>query len=116
MKNMIDMITFRETVIMFLSLNKNTILFALFAIIASDIFLLKSSSDVLRFSVLFGYFLACKFYSLKSVFTYTINALLLVIIFILYIFTSAGTMTEKTSVWFVLILLFGVIQHWSEIR
>lgn len=96
--------------------NRTTILFALFGFILMDIFMLKLSSDLRIFLSLAGYLIACRIYSFKSVFTFGFCLLLLTIVFFLYVFTSAGAMTERASLWFLLFLLTGVLQYWRELR
>lgn len=96
--------------------NQKTVLVLLLVIIFSDIFVAKIQSDIVYLSVLTLSAICAHLYSLKSNNTFFLCLLLLAVMFVSYVFTSASIVTEKASVWLILFWLFGVLQQWREVH
>jgi len=103
-----------EKIISLLKENKKTVLtlFAVFIVVES--LSKRLSSDVIIFGSLLIYVIFIKVFRIKSTFTFLLCLGLLVLMFILYLFTGPSISTEKAAVWFILFFGIGVIQQWRE--
>lgn len=110
----IPRITMKKALKFFLQENKKTVLTLFFLGILEDVFFQLTSSDLLTFSALLLYIFFIKLYKLKSSFTFLLCLVLLLVVSIDYVFTSASVSTEKAAVWFVLVFIVGVVQQWKE--
>lgn len=98
----------------FLKDNKKTVLTLLTAFILADTLFVKSSSDLVIFSVLLLYGIFIKIFKINSGQTFLLCLALLVVMSVDYLFTGASISTEKAAVWFILFLGIGAIQQWKE--
>jgi len=103
-----------EKIISFLRENKRTFLTLFVVFIVAVSLSATLSSDVVIFSALLLYGFFIKVFRIKSTFTFLLCLGLLVLMFILYLFTGPSISTEKAAVWLILFFGIGVIQQWRE--
>lgn len=88
----------------------------LFGLIAYDIFISSTNSDIKFYGITLLYFITALFYRLKSSITFTVCLVLLILMFVFFILSGpAGpsVQTEKIAVWLFLFMLVGIIQQWK---
>ena len=98
----------------FLKKNKRIILSLISISIFVDIFLIKTSSDIIIFSILLLYGIFTKISQIKSKRTFLLCLAILTAMFINYLFTGPSIPTEKAAVWLFLFLALGIFQQWRE--
>lgn len=85
------------------------------AIIISEIIFLNTSSDIIIFFILFLYLVSIVIFKIPSRLTFILGMVQLVCMFIAFITSRNSPQTEKSAVWFVLLLAVGILQQWFEI-
>ncbi len=94
--------------------NERTALILLGTFIFADILFIKTSSDVVIFSILLIYMIFIKILKLSSKLTFLFCIGFLTVMSIDYFFNGASVSTEKAAVWLILFLTVGVVQEWKE--
>ncbi len=89
-------------------------LLLIFGLLARDIFVLSSQSDVKYFGITILFYIIALFYGWKSRFTFIICLLLLLIMYVKFLQTGPSITTEKTAVWLFLFMVVGMLQQWKE--
>lgn len=100
--------------ISFLRANKITILTLFIAFIVTVSLSQRLSSDIVIFGALLLYGFFIKIFKIMSTFTFLFCLGLLVLMYILYLFTGPSISTEKAAVWLVLFMAMGILQQWRE--
>lgn len=98
----------------FLKENKKIVLSLLTVSIFVDIFFVKTSLDIVIFSILLLYGIFVKMFKIKSRRTFLLCLALLVVMFINFLFTGTSVSTEKAAVWLILFMALGIFQQWKE--
>lgn len=98
----------------FLRENKKIVLALLVVSIFVDIFFVKTSSDIVIFSILLLYGIFIKMFQTKSRRTFLLCIALLTAMFINFLFTGTSVSTEKAAVWLILFMALGIFQQWRE--
>ncbi len=94
---------------------KKSAAFTILAIaLLTDIFFITGSFDVITFFLLGCYVIGIKVYKLSGTATFLLCLALLVLAYIQFLFLGPSVTTEKTSVWFFLFFVVGVVQRFRE--
>lgn len=104
---------FKKTTV-FLKENKKIALVLLTVSIFVDIFLIKTSSDIVIFSILFLYVIFIKMFQITSRRTFLLCLALLTAMFINFLFVGTAVSTEKGAVWLILFMALGIFQQLRE--
>lgn len=94
---------------------RHVLLVLFFVGIICDIFYFNESSDWRIFPLLFFYIFILTLYRANSSFVFICDFIVLGFLFFLYITTGTAVNTEKAAVWWILLLIVGVIKQWREL-
>ena len=98
----------------YLIANNNVVISLLSFMVLVDIFMIPRMSDVRTYGTLFLYAIDTWVIERKSKTTFIGCLALLLLMYVLYLFTGTSEQTEKVAVWLFLLLLIGVVQIWNE--
>lgn len=97
-----------------LKAGKSAALTVLAVAILTDIFFIAESFDLVTFFLLGSYVVGILVYKLPSGVTFLLCLALLILAYIQFVFLGPSATTEKSTVWFVLFFIVGVIQRFRE--
>ncbi|MEK7577101.1 MAG: hypothetical protein AAB492_00600 [Patescibacteria group bacterium] len=95
--------------------NQLTFLAFVSILIVAEVFVFPISKDVRLFGGLFLYWFFARTGKLTSVRVFQVCFVLLVVMAISYLVSSASISTERFAVWLVLFMALGLIAQWREI-
>lgn len=98
----------------FLKANNNVVISLLSFMVLADIFMIPRMSDVRTYGILFLYAIDTWVIERKSKTTFIVCLALLLLMYVLYLFTGTSEQTEKAAVWLFFLMLIGVVQIWNE--
>lgn len=98
----------------FLKANNNVVISLLSFMVLVDIFMIPEMSDVRTYGILFLYAIDTWVIGRKSKTTFIGCLALLLLMYVLYLFTGTSEQTEKVAVWLFLLFFIGVVQIWKE--
>lgn len=95
---------------------KNVLLGIFFTGFAADIFYFPASSDIRYFILIFLWWTVTYTLRIRSEVTFKLALGLLGLLIIFFIFAKESGVMERIATWIYLLLVYGVVQQFLEIR